>query len=342
MPNGANSLEFRSVGSRDCKKAAATRDPRGTERCAVRRIRLASSHARVARAGAQIALVQDPLLHPQDALSGMLGKITAAACCSGSSAPVSHERRWPSISRPAFLHPSLARAAKFSPHAVASYRDTFLLLLAFAAKHMSGAPPNFQMEQLDVSLIEKLLRHLEQDRGNSVRTRNPRLAAAYAFFRFVAIREPALGLQCQHILMIPSKRREHGPVEFLTAGEAAALVAAPIHEHVSPTGIERCFLSRSNGSAQLRIDFPQTSVCGARHRRSCLLPRQIQIDAMHSAATGRHYRPEGVAAAPARRTRDTVFPSSRGYHLSADALQRLASRNVAIARRACPRSRKNP
>lgn len=94
-------------------------------------------------------------------------------------------------------------------------------------RSMPGAPPNLQMEKLDVALIEKLLRRLEQDRGNSVRKRNSRLAAAHAFFRFVAISEPALGLQCQHILVIPSKRREHGPVEFLTAGEAAALVAAP-------------------------------------------------------------------------------------------------------------------
>ena len=60
-----------------------------------------------------------------------------------------------------------------------------------------------------------------------MRTRNTRLAAVHAFFRFVAVSEPALFLQCQRILAIPSKRCEHGPVEFLTESEAAALVAAP-------------------------------------------------------------------------------------------------------------------
>ncbi len=108
-----------------------------------------------------------------------------------------------------------------------SYHDTFRLLLAFVAKHVVRASSSLQIEELDVSFIEKFLRHLEQDRGNSVRTRNTRLAAVHAFFEFVSIREPALGLQCQRILAIPSKCCEHGPVEFLTEDEAAALVAAP-------------------------------------------------------------------------------------------------------------------
>ena len=58
-------------------------------------------------------------------------------------------------------------------------------------------------------------------------TRNNRLAAIHAFFQYVAISEPALALQCQRVLAIPSKRYERGPVEFLTEEETAALVAAP-------------------------------------------------------------------------------------------------------------------
>ncbi len=126
-----------------------------------------------------------------------------------------------------FFTQRLLEQQGLSPHTVASYRDKFRLLLAFAAKHVGRAPSSLQIEELDVSFIEKFLRHLEQDRGNSVRTRNTRLAAVHAFFEFVSIREPALGLQCQRILAIPSKRCEHGPVEFLTEDEAAALVAAP-------------------------------------------------------------------------------------------------------------------
>ena len=126
-----------------------------------------------------------------------------------------------------FFTQRLLEQQGLSSHTVASYRDTFRLLLAFAAKHIGRTPSNLQIAELDATFIEKFLRHLEQGRGNSVRTRNTRLAAVHAFFRFVAISEPALSLQCQRILAIPSKRCDHGPVEFLTEEESAALVAAP-------------------------------------------------------------------------------------------------------------------
>ena len=115
-----------------------------------------------------------------------------------------------------FFTQRLLEQQGLSSHTVASYRDTFRLLLGFATQHFGRAPSKLLTEELDVSFMEKFLWHLEQSRGNSVRTRNTRLAAVHAFFRFVAISEPALGLQCQRILAIPAKRYEHGPVEFLT------------------------------------------------------------------------------------------------------------------------------
>ena len=75
-----------------------------------------------------------------------------------------------------FFTQRLLEQQGLSTHTVASYRDTFRLLLAYAAQHVGRAPSDLQMEQLDVSLIENFLRHLEQERGNSVRTRNTRLA----------------------------------------------------------------------------------------------------------------------------------------------------------------------
>ena len=114
-----------------------------------------------------------------------------------------------------------------SPHTVASYRDTFRLLLRYAAQQLKRAPCELHMEELDSSFLEKFLRHLERDRANSARTRNARLSALHAFFHFVAINEPALSLQCQRILAIPVKRYERASVAFLTDEEVAALVAAP-------------------------------------------------------------------------------------------------------------------
>ena len=115
-----------------------------------------------------------------------------------------------------------------SSHTVASYRDSFRLLLRFAAERLRRAPSDLRIEQLDASFLGEFLEHLELVRGNCIRTRNTRLAALHAFFQYVALNEPALALHCQRVLAIPAKRYERGPVEFLDEQESAALVAAPV------------------------------------------------------------------------------------------------------------------
>lgn len=237
-----------------------------------------------------------------------------------------------------FFTQRLLEQQGLSSHTVASYRDTFRLLLAFAAQHTGHAPSTLRIEELDVSFFEKFLRHLEQGRGNSVRTRNTRLAAVHSFFRFVAISEPALGLQCQRILAIPSKRCEHGTVEFLTEEESAALVAAPD----AGTWI-------GNRDRALILVAVQT---GLRNSELTSLRRQDVV-----LGTGAHVRCLGkgrkMRCTPLRpdvvtvlkewllrqpgELGDPVFPSSRGGgRLSADAVERLVSRHVATACRTCP------
>ena len=103
-----------------------------------------------------------------------------------------------------------------SPHTVAAYRDTFRLLLQFASKHLRRAPSQLKTEDIDAAFLGKFLEDLELTRGNGARTRNNRLAAVHAFFRYVAVSEPGLALHCQRILAIPSKRYDRGPVAFLT------------------------------------------------------------------------------------------------------------------------------
>jgi site-specific recombinase XerD len=114
-----------------------------------------------------------------------------------------------------------------SPHTVASYRDTFRLLLVFTSERLGRAPSKLRAEDLSAVLLGAFLKHLEHERANTPKTRNTRLAALRSFFRFVAFAEPACSLQCQQVLAIPTKRHERQPVEFLTEEETAALVAAP-------------------------------------------------------------------------------------------------------------------
>jgi site-specific recombinase XerD len=108
-----------------------------------------------------------------------------------------------------------------SPHTVASYRDTFRLLLRFLSERLKRVPSEIRLEELDAFVLGRFLENLETQRRNSIRTRNTRLSALRAFFRFVSLSEPALALQCQRVLAMPAKRYERGPVEFLDEGEAA-------------------------------------------------------------------------------------------------------------------------
>ena len=236
-----------------------------------------------------------------------------------------------------FFTQRLLEQQGLSSHTVASYRDTFRLLLGFATQQLGRAPSKLLTEELDVPFMEKFLRHLEQRRGNSVRTRNTRLAAVHAFFRFVAISEPALGLQCQRILAIPAKRYEHGPVEFLTEEETNALVTAPDAETwigrrdrtllliAVQTGLRNSELT-SLKRQDVALGTGAHVRCFGKGRKMRCTPLQPDAIAMLKDWLKRQPGEPG----------DPVFPSSRGGHLSADALQRLVSRHAATASRTCP------
>jgi integrase/recombinase XerD len=82
----------------------------------------------------------------------------------------------------AFLTERLMAQRGLSPNTIASYRDTFRLLLRFAAERTRKRPVELDFSDLDAALIGSFLEHLEADRGNSVRTRNNRLAAVHSLF----------------------------------------------------------------------------------------------------------------------------------------------------------------
>jgi len=90
-----------------------------------------------------------------------------------------------------------------SPHTVASYRDSWRLLLGFAERHIGKAPAVLDLEDLDAPLIGAFLEHLEAVRHNSPRTRNARLAAVHSFFHFAAFTHPEHAALIQRVLAIP-------------------------------------------------------------------------------------------------------------------------------------------
>ena len=110
-----------------------------------------------------------------------------------------------------------------SPNTIAAYRDTFRLLLPFAAQRTATTPSSLDIAQLDAPLIAAFLDHLQRERGNSTATRNHRLAAIHSLFGYLALHYPEHAESIQRVLAIPPKRTHRHILTYLTDPEADAL-----------------------------------------------------------------------------------------------------------------------
>jgi hypothetical protein len=126
-----------------------------------------------------------------------------------------------------FLTHYLAAQRNVSPNTIRAYRDVFTLLLRFCRDVQGIAPEKLRLEQMDVSLVEAFLDYLERERKSSPQTRNHRLSALHAFFRYVQAEEPARMHQCQKILAIPLRKHARPTVGYLSKEELAEILAQP-------------------------------------------------------------------------------------------------------------------
>jgi integrase/recombinase XerD len=124
-----------------------------------------------------------------------------------------------------FFTDRLIRQRHASAHTVAAYRDTMRLLLGYAATRTEVPPSRLDLADLDAPLIAGFLAHLEHERGNSVRTRNARLAAIHSLFRFAALAHPEHAESIARVLAIPPKRFDRALISYLTEPEIDALLA---------------------------------------------------------------------------------------------------------------------
>jgi site-specific recombinase XerD len=127
----------------------------------------------------------------------------------------------------AFFTDRLITQRNSSPQTIAAYRDTFRLLLCFAHEQTGKQPFQLDFDDLDAPLIGAFLNHLEQDRGNSIRTRNARLGAIHSFYRYAALEHPEHAHTIARVMAIPTKRHERNTVSYLDLDEIKALLAAP-------------------------------------------------------------------------------------------------------------------
>ena len=166
-----------------------------------------------------------------------------------------------------------------SPHTVASYRDTFSLLLRFAQQHLGTPPSRLDVTDVDAALVGAFLDHLETGRRNSAATRNNRLAAVHSLFSYAALRCPEHAATIGQVLAIPAKRTDTTIVSFLTTVEVQALLASPDRATRPGRRDHLCCSSRSkpgcaspSSPASPAVTSPwapaQTCAAGARGERN--------------------------------------------------------------------------
>jgi integrase/recombinase XerD len=113
-----------------------------------------------------------------------------------------------------------------SPATITAYRDTIRLLLSHAAA-VTGTPvAALDFTHLDAPMISGFLHHPETGRGNSIRTRNARLAAIRSLFTYAARRHPEHAGDIARVLAIGPKRADCATVTYLSDPELTALITA--------------------------------------------------------------------------------------------------------------------
>jgi len=236
-----------------------------------------------------------------------------------------------------FFTERLMHQRQASPHTIASYRDTFSLLLRFVQKQTNKAPSTLSLQDLDAPVVGAFLNHLEQGRSNSPRTRNTRLAAIHAFFGYAALYEPGMSALVQRVLAIPSKRFEHKTIAFLTDEESKALVATPDTD--TWLGRRDRTLLLLTVQTGLRVSELIGLCCqdvvlghgahvrclGKGRKARCTPLRDDAVTTLRAWIAERHGQPM-----------DPLFPNQRGKPLSRDSIEHLVGKYATIARQRCP------
>ncbi|MBT3289664.1 MAG: site-specific integrase [Victivallales bacterium] len=238
-----------------------------------------------------------------------------------------------------FFREHLTAERGLSSNTVAAYRDAMKLLLAFAADRSRVPPEELTVEGLDEHTILAFLDHIETARACSVATRNARLAAIRAFFRFLAGQEPLLLEQCRRVRTIPRKRAAVRSLDYLDEAEMAALLAAVVPGHRLAGRDEALLLFMYNTGARaqevadleigdLRLDRPgHVRLHGkGRKERACpLWPETVQALERHIAQRW-----------PKHRNDPHLFLNANGEPITRFGIRHIVRKYAAKAAEACP------
>ena len=236
-----------------------------------------------------------------------------------------------------FFTERLIGQRRASPNTVAAYRDAWRLLLGYASDRIGKQPSQLDMADLDAPFLAGFLDHLEAKRGNSVRTRNARLAAVRSFFRYAALCRPEHAGLIARVLAIPTKRAERNELSYLDQPEVDALLASPDRETWTgrrdhalmdvavDTGLRVSELTGLKNS-DVELGAGAHVRCmgkGRKHRATPLRKETAAVLAVWMRERG---------GGPD----DPLFPTRRGSRIGRGAVERRVAKHAASAAGRCP------
>jgi len=237
----------------------------------------------------------------------------------------------------AFFTDRLMRQLQASGHTIRSYRATWRLLLLFAAAQTGKAPSELDFADLSAPLVTGFLDHLEHQRGNTVRTRNLRLAAIHSMFACAAPQHPEHADDIARVLAVPGKRFRTTVVTHLSEEEITALLQAPDpgtwtgrRDHALmlaavTTGLRAGELAGLTRADTHLGDGPHLE-CHGKGRKDRVTPLLRDTVAVLAAWLGEN---PGGPGSP-------LFPTRRGTPMSQDAIEDCVKRHAATAAATCP------
>jgi integrase/recombinase XerD len=237
----------------------------------------------------------------------------------------------------AFFTERLRRQRNASDNTISAYRDTWRLLLVFAAGRTHKQPCELDIDDIDADLVAGFLDYLEHDRANSIRSRNARLSAIHSMFHFAERRHPEHAATISRVLAMPSKRFDTALVTYLTVTEVDALLAAPdtttwtgrrdrvLMLLMVQTGL-RISEVISLGRNDIHLGTGAYVTCRGKGRKDRITPlTKSTVNALR----------QWLAEAPEPQ-HGPVFPTRTGRHLSRDAVEHRLACHHRTAAAECP------
>ena len=223
-----------------------------------------------------------------------------------------------------------------SPHTIASYSDTFQLILQYAFKKLKKKPPELTINDFNAQFLCDFLADQEECRKICARTRNARLVAIRSFFRYFSYRLLESGSLINEVLAIPEKRMDQKLIDFLTKEEVDALLKAPNQktwigkrDHVFlivaiQTGMRLAELTALKWE-NVHLGQGASIECLGKGRKNRSTP--LSKEAINCLFL---WSKELDSAAS-----NIVFPTIHGCRMSSDSVQYMLKKNTIIAAKHC-------